>query len=144
MSIQGRIEALKRLESGKREAELKAAFGRELKRQLPAFIVLFYSTAGAPDRTILGNGRQTNWEFKHATPEYDSPGRQELICMRMATAGHCRYVIWWEAKGTRETLIVHPRVVATSESWHPVAADAWCQGFDMRWLVEQVRKAHGA
>lgn len=127
----------------KREASLKSAFGREMTRRLPNFVMALYASAGAPDRTIIGNGRQTNWEFKHGTPGFRSPGLQELTCMRMATAGHCRYVVWLENyldAGPR-TLIVHPQKVHERATWF-LEAEAWCEGFNQTWLVEQVRKAH--
>jgi hypothetical protein len=125
----------------KREAELKARFTKELLRQLPSFYVLEYATTAAPDRTVIGGGVQTNWEFKHGTPHFDSPGNQELMCMRLAQAGHCRYVIWHEWKDTMLTMIVHPRAVHERESW-TMPAESFCVGFDMAWLVKEVRKVH--
>jgi hypothetical protein len=124
----------------KRESDLKAAFGRELARQLPNFVVLAYATAGAPDRSIVGNGVQTNWEMKHAEPGCSLPGRQCLIAMRMAEQGHCRYVIWHEARLGSRTLIVHPR--EAHDGAGSFRFEASCEGFNHRWLVEQVRKAH--
>lgn len=127
----------------KREAELKRAFTAKMKLLLPDFIMLQYSTAGAPDRSITANGRTTTWEFKHGTPQFKSPGIQELLCMRLAMEGHCRYVIWQEWQGIERTLIVHPRAVHHRTGWDlHLVAEALCGGFDMRWLVEQVRRAH--
>jgi hypothetical protein len=125
----------------KREGELKSAFGRELKRQAPGFITLQYATNGAPDRSIIGYGRQTNWEAKHGTPDFKSPGDQELKCCRLAVCGHCRYIIWTEHRGIERTLIVHPRKIMDRTSWD-LDAESWCMGFDMKWLVEQVLKEH--
>jgi hypothetical protein len=127
----------------KREAELKAAFTQEMKQRLPAYVMLAFATAGAPDRSITGHGRTTHWEFKHATPDFQSDGLQELLCMRLAWMGHCRYVIWQESRNgdQQRTLIVHPRKVHEREGWN-LEAEAWCIGFNHRWLVEQVRKAH--
>lgn len=125
----------------KREAELKRKFTAELKRQLPQFYMLQYVTNGAPDRSIVGGGRQTNWEAKHATPTFKSPGDQELLCSRMAIASHCRYIIWWERGAIQKTMIVHPREVTHRTSWDLVP-EAFCIGFDMKWLVEQIRRAH--
>lgn len=126
----------------KREAELKSKFGQELKRQLPGFYVLQYSTNGAPDREIIGAGVSSRWEMKHATPDFASPGDQELMCCRLAVAAHCRYVVWWERGIIQKTMIVHPRKVMGRTSWD-LEAESFCVGFDMRWLVEQVRKVHG-
>ena len=127
----------------KREAELKAKLTQTMKRRLPDFITLQYATNGAPDREIVGAGVTTRWECKHGTPAFKSPGDQELMCMRLAAASHCRYVIWREQKGTEPmTLIVHPNHVHTRNGWN-LKAEAWCLGFDMDWLVAYIRQEHG-
>lgn len=126
----------------KREGELKSAFYRELRLQLPHFYMLQYATNSAPDRSIVGAGRQTNWEAKHATPDFESPGDQELMCCRMAVASHCRYIIWQELYGVNQTLIVHPLSIMKRDGWD-VKAEVRCEGFNMRWLVDQVKRAHG-
>jgi hypothetical protein len=125
----------------KREGELKSLFRKELKRQAPSFMLLAYATNGAPDIEVVGCGRTSRWEGKHATPHFDSPGDQQLCCARLAAAGHCRYVIWKEHRGIEQTLIVHPRTVMDRDGWDLIP-EAWCVGFDMRWLVEQVLKEH--
>lgn len=125
------------------EAELKQRFTKELKRQLPLFMILQYATAGAPDRELIYNGVTTRWEFKHATPSFDSSGDQELMCCRLAKAGHCRYVVWYQRRDVKRTLIVHPRLVLGQHgNIRDVASEAECVGFDMQWLVMQVMKAH--
>ena len=123
------------------EGELKSRFATEL-RNLPGFYMLQYATNGAPDRTIIGAGRQTNWEMKHGTPDFLSHGDQELMCCRLAVAGHCRYVVWHEHRGSQKTMIVHPKEVMHRTSWNLIP-EAFCVGFDMRWLVNEIRKAHG-
>ena len=129
--------------TSKREGELKALFAAELKRQAPDFLILRYATNGAPDRSVVGNGRQSNWEFKHATPDFRSPGDQELMCARLTKAGHCQYVIWMEEIGVEETLIVHPRdVLGRNGKGRGIVPQAWCNRFDMKWLVSQVLKEH--
>lgn len=127
----------------KREAELKAAFGAELARMLPEFIVQYMASAGSPDRSISGAGLTTHWEMKHATPTFISPGLQELTCMRLAVVAHCRYVIWYENVNGDEqrTMIVHPREIHNRTSWY-LHSEVSTPGFDHRWLVEQIRKAH--
>jgi hypothetical protein len=127
----------------KREADLKSLFSAELKRRVAGFELLQYSTNGAPDRSVVGLGRQTNWEFKHGTPEFDSPADQELICCRLAHLAHCRYVVWCEKGSIQRTMIVHPLKVRNRTSWN-LEAEALCPGFDMRWLVERVIEAHRA
>jgi hypothetical protein len=125
----------------KREAELKSKLNQELKRQLPGFYVLAYATNGAPDRSIVGAGRQSNWEMKHGTPDFKSPADQELMCCRMAIAAHCRYVIWYERGSVQKTMIVHPKQILERISWD-VIPESFCVGFDMRWLVKEIRKVH--
>lgn len=125
----------------KREAELKHLFGAELARQAPGFLVLAYATNGAPDRSIVGQGTQSNWECKHGTPAFRSPGDQELMCMRLAAAGHCRYIVWKETKSVQQTMIVHPREIHGRRGWN-YTPEAWCVGVDMKWLVNEVLKEH--
>jgi hypothetical protein len=129
----------------KREAELKAAVMRELHAQRPEFMILLQGSAGAPDRAIAGNDRITTWEFKHATPEFVSPGLQELFCTRLAKQAHCRYVIWQEdRKGeNKRTLIVKPRDILNRTNYQALNYEACCSGFDHRWLVRQILEAHG-
>lgn len=126
----------------KREAELKSQFRKTMHRMLPSFYLLEYATNGAPDREIVGNGISTRWEFKHATPTFKSPLDQELTCCRLAAAAHCRYVIWWESGPVQRTMIVHPLHVHKRTDW-TLTEESGCAGFDMAWLVDQVRKAHG-
>ena len=125
------------------EGKLKSDFTKELKRQRPDYYVLHYSTAGAPDREIVGNGITSRWECKHATPDFVSPENQELMCARLATVAHCRYVFWWESsKGTgKKTMIVHPLKVLRRVGC-VVVPETWTEGFDHGWLVEQVMKVH--
>lgn len=125
----------------KNEAGLKSAAMKELHKQLPAFLVLALADAGGPDKTVVGAGRTTFWEFKHATPDFTSHDNQALLCTRLAVQGYCRYVIWQEHHGIKRTLIVHPRAVLERDSW-AVVPESFTTGFDHRWLVEQVRKAH--
>lgn len=128
----------------KREAELKAAFGRELARLRPEFVVLTYATAGAPDRSITGCGVTTHWEFKHATPGFRSPGLQELTCMRLAVQGACRYVIWYESASGQDkrTLIVHPQRFSERRPTGIFDIEASCVGFDVGWLAHYVVNFH--
>ena len=125
----------------KREGALKSAFTKEVKRKFPTFYILSYATNGAPDREIVGAGVTTRWECKHATPDFVSPADQELMCCRLATAAHCRYVVWHEHKGIQKTMIVHPQQVLNRVGWHLVP-EVFCEGFDMHWLVAQIKIAH--
>lgn len=122
----------------KREGELKSAFYSQMS-QVPGYYILSFSTRAAPDRAVFGNGKITTWEFKHGTPAFVSPGDQELMCARLATAGHCRYVIWQEPQ--ERTLVAHPMMVMQRDGWK-ITPEAWCNGFDIKWLVDYVRRTH--
>jgi len=124
----------------KREAELKSKFAAELKRRAPEMVTLLFSTAGAPDRMLIGNGTVSAWEFKHGTPRFLSPGIQELVCMRLAKHMHCRYVIWLESSRGEfpRTLIVHPEHVHDKTLTPEVE---WA-GYDIKSLVQHVLRIH--
>lgn len=127
----------------KREAEFKSDFAKELKRQYPNFYLLLLLTRGAADRLVVGNKRYSLWEFKHATPTFDSPGDQELMCMRLNVAGYCRYVVFWESlAGSHRTMIVTPKAVHERKSWL-LEPEEVTPGFDIPWLVRKVGEVHG-
>ncbi len=126
--------------TGKREGELKTAFYSQMS-QVKGYYILSFSTRAAPDRAVFGHGKITTWEFKHGTPGFDSPGDQELMCARLATAGHCRYVVWQEYPDRQRTLIAHPMSVMQRVGWS-IKFEAWCEGFDIKWLVDYVRRTH--
>ena len=128
----------------KREAELKAAFSQELKARLPGFMLLFLASPGAPDRAVVGGGRTTYLEFKHGTPSFDSPGLQELTCMRLEAAGECRYVVWQESAAGigQRTLIVKPRAVHRRDGWLLDAEETFL-GFDHHSVIQWLKERHG-
>jgi hypothetical protein len=127
----------------RREGELKSEFFKELKHQLPGFLVLAQASAGAPDKAIVGAGYTSFLEFKHGTPDFVSHGNQELFCMRLAHAGFCRYVIWWEsATGLgKRTMIVHPKQVHERKNWLFVPEEV-TPGFNHPWLVSYIKQVH--
>lgn len=127
----------------KRESQLKSALRDALEKRCPSFLVMHLADAGGPDWIVAGNGRMTAWEFKHATPDFTSHGNQALYCARVnAQGGHCRYVLWQEHGLIKRTMIVNPRVILERTSYF-VEPEVFCVGFDHRWLVEEMRKAHG-
>lgn len=129
----------------KREGELKSAFTKAFKLVVPQAVILLFSSAGAPDRSITFSGHTTHWEFKHGTPGITSHALQELMCMRLEIEGHCRYVIWHESAAFgRKTFILRPTAVHHwLRSQQTPKAEAQCEGFNHAWLVAQVKKAHG-
>jgi len=135
----------------KREAELKRKVTAMLQRHRPHWITLLQSTAGAPDRVIVGDDTVSCWEFKHATPDFRSPGIQELMCLRLAEHSKCWYVIWAEtAKGAGlRTMIVSPHKIhalphreSGLKNAMKLVPEAECEGYDMTWLVERIIVRH--
>ena len=123
----------------KQEARLKATLMKELREHLLGAVTLRHEdrfTSGIPDISVTWHGRTTWWECKHATPSLVSQGIQELTLLRLAAAGHARYIVWQERRGVRRTMIVHPNRLRDLET------ETTCPGFDMSWLVEQIRLAH--
>lgn len=100
----------------KRESEIKDAFWRRFEElyAAPYYFVMQLQdvrNGGHPDNCVNGYGRSTWWEFKHATPNFSSPGLQELTCVRLAKHSYCRYVLFYEHRDESKTLITHPRYV---------------------------------
>ena len=130
----------------KREAKLKAALMKLVRRQLPAFIVLAHGDvrkSGIPDWSITGNHVTSWWEFKHATPEFKSQDLQTLTCMQLNAQGFCRYIVWWEDSNglNKRTLLVHPKQIHERQGWILTALDA-CRDFDHQWVVDIIKRVH--
>ena len=121
------------------ESILKSKLMVQLKLDLLSFVALRHEdvrTSGIPDLSLTGFGRTSWWECKHGDPTFASTGIQELTMLRLAAAGYARYIIWEEKRGIERTLIVHPKHLADLEP------ESWCVGFDMHWLVQQMRHVH--
>lgn len=129
----------------KREAELKRRLLDRIHDALPRFVVIPHVDAknGVPDWSVTGNGFTSWLEFKHATPAFASKGIQVLTARRLAAAGHCRYVVFWECAGCKMTYIVHPREVQIGRN-AAIAFDVpAAEGFDFNFVIDHVRKVHG-
>lgn len=124
----------------KREAELKAKLMKELRSLLPGYVHQRHEdrfSSGWPDISVSGNGKTSWWEVKHADPKWASKGIQELTCLRLAvTSFCCRYIFYHEREGVKRTLIVHPN------NLRELLPEAWCNGFNQRWLAEYIREVH--
>ena len=130
----------------KREEELRAKLMSELRHYLPHFVCFRHEdirTSGIPDIEVNGNRITTHWETKHGTPEFTSPGIQELTNQRLARQSHSRYIIWQEGVDGARTLIVHPDEVKNRQSFSTIVPEALAIGFDMYWLMLEIAKAHG-
>lgn len=112
-----------------------------LKLHAPTLVALRHEdirTVGIPDMSITGFGRTCWWEFKAATPRVVSTGIQELTMLRLAAAGFARYIVWQEHRdgSNKRTLIVHPT------NLKDLLPEAFCIGYDMRFLVDYILKVH--
>lgn len=124
------------------EASLTSALVKLAREQLRGAVVLKHAdsfTYGIPDLSVTWHGKTTWWEVKFADPGLQSSGVQDKVCMQLAAAGFCRYIVYHLLRDTKRTLIVHPKDLA---DWRGVPAECWCTGFDHRWVLQHIRAAH--
>lgn len=133
----------------KQETKLRSAYLPIAKELMPNpdWVHLRHEdvrSGGHPDYSLSGKHRTSWWEFKHATPLFESDLRQRTICQWLAHASYCRYVIWEETEDFKRTLIVHPKNVkfSTMMIGQTVEVEASCSGFNHRWLAEYMYKVH--
>jgi hypothetical protein len=102
--------------------------------------------AGGPDISIHGNKRSTLWEFKHATPLFDSHGIQELTCMRLALrAFFCAYVVFFETEDQHSTYVLKPSdIYQRKGSIVGVTPIVVFNGFDFEALSNFIHHKHTA
>ena len=123
------------------EAQLKSALMRATKL-LPIRWEKFRHEdslrAGIPDISITGNDRTVWWEVKHANPKIRDRGIQHYTCCRLAQAGRCFYVIYYETAKmeNRKTYIVHPAELSVFKE-----STLWVPGFSHPWVVGYMQKA---
>jgi hypothetical protein len=125
------------------ESKYKGQLMETFREQLPRFVAIRHENtahSGTPDISIDGMGKCSWLEVKHGTPNFDSDGRQELLCLRLAGANFCRYVIYHEdAQGNnKRTLIVHPK------NLRDLIPETFCVGFNHQFVVDYIKKRHGA
>lgn len=95
---------------------------------------------GIPDLSFTRRGRTSWWEFKHATPHFESHGLQIRTCQELAAYGHCHYVIWREGNDyPQQTWIVKPEVVFNHlKNKQPLLPIARITGFDINVLANLI------
>jgi len=132
----------------KREDELKALFVYDFRYRYTAreFFVMLHQDvrkSGYPDIAVHGNKLSTHWEFKHATPDFSSPGVQEITCRKIAMHAYCRYVIFLEHGDLMQTWIVHPdRVYKKDGKALRIKPEQIFEGFDFARLSAFVHSIH--
>lgn len=100
--------------------------------------------SGWPDTIIHGFSHATSWEFKHGTPNFSSPGIQEVTCSRIAKHSYCRYVIFFETPHEQKTLIAHPRCVIGREGkTRNIQCEVEFDGFAFDQLASFIHAIHG-
>lgn len=128
------------------ENQINQRMEKRLKELLPGFIVMKHSDrskSGWPDFSIVGMGTCSQWEVKVADPTFDSPGIQELTCMRLAVAGYCRYVIFdLRHSSNPNTLIIHPKDL--KEWYKPEHVERFSVGLAFSMIAEHIRTAHSS
>jgi hypothetical protein len=97
--------------------------------------------SGTPDISITGREFTSWWEVKYADPTFDSPGIQELTCMRLAVAGYCRYLIYDNRYSMPTTGILHPNNI---RNWTGKMDDyEWVRdGIAHKSFIEYVKTLH--
>ena len=124
------------------EAQLKGALIKEARILLPtSYVVIRHEdrfTHGLPDISVTGNRITSWWECKLANPNFSSKGIQELTMLRLMRSGFAFYIVWVYNEIGRYTYIVNPNDIGKpiTEWTHSV------EGFDHKWLVEEIRKVH--
>lgn len=129
----------------KRENELKAKLVERTRIRLPGFVLQLHQQvrgSGTPDLSLDGLARGSWWEVKHATPDFLSPGIQEVTCCRLAAANFCRYIIYFDDGHKKQTRIVHPVAVRDRVGWdYPI--ETFCVGIDHEFVIDYMEKRHG-
>lgn len=102
-----------RIKIEKRETELRDAYFKRFDKLYPGPMyfrmhVQDVRTSGYPDTQLLGFGRATFWEFKHATPTFKTYGLQEITAQIIDSKTFCRYIIFVQDEVGASIWIVHP------------------------------------
>ena len=132
----------------KQETPITAAFFERFEELHPKseYFVMTHQDvrkSGYPDRSIHGYGHSTFWEFKHATPNFSSPGLQEITCARLAVHTYCRHVLFVETETERRIMIAHPREVFQKHGkLKRIAAEVEFDGHDFDKLAAFIHAIH--
>jgi hypothetical protein len=110
------------------------------RTESPGSVVIKHAdrfTFGVPDMTVTENWMTSWWEVKHADPDFESQGIQELMALRLYTAGrNCHYIIYDE--NPKSVLIVRPPDI---KDWKTKSI-AETLGHDHKWVVNFIKDYH--
>lgn len=121
------------------EATLKSALMKEMRKQLCGAVLFRHEdqyTSGIPDISTTFNGCTVWWEVKFARPSIRDRGVQHFTCSELARNGKCFYIVYYQKKDEKQTLIIHPQFIDTMK------ATASCKGFNHKWVVDHIKVAH--
>lgn len=125
-----------------RESGYKQALMQHLRKNLPGFVLLRHedrAMAGIPDIQVIGHGRSSWWEAKHATPDFENKMIQTVMMRRIIRAGLlARYIIWEEHHDIKRTFIVHPSLI---NKW-TARPESFASGINHDLILEAIQKVH--
>lgn len=110
-----------------------------LRKRFPSYVIWKINdrfTHGIPDIIVSGNGRTSHWEVKHADPDFQSDGIQELTMKRLAHTGVPAHYLIFQTP-LKITYIVEPRHLAVWET-----AGAWMPGIDFDYVGDTIARIH--
>lgn len=125
------------------EATLKAGLKKRIVTRLPDAVAepLSDRKFGIPDMPVTWNGHTTWFELKLYVGKKLKSNVQTLTAMKLAVAGRCRYVIYYDFKGEQWTLIVDPRRVHDG-TWRDTY-ELITKGINHDFVVDYIEATHG-
>lgn len=129
----------------KEEDHHKAKLCTQIRGMMPGFVLQLHQQvrgSGTPDLSLDGLARSSWWELKHATPDFKSPGIQEVTCCRLAAASFCRYIIFFDNGHRKETQIVRPVDVRDRSDFNSIRVEFGWAGFNYAAVADFMRKVH--
>lgn len=132
------------------ERSICAALMAKLRAELPEYVILRHvglsgTIAGIPDFSVTGYKLTTWFEVKYLRPgntHLRSRGTQDLMMLRLATAGRERYIIYEELDGVKKVCIVGATAVHAPDPTEWRAVGEWMSGFKHAFVVDYIRRTH--
>ena len=121
------------------EASVTAALTAKTRTSLLGSVVLKHNEAiqsGVPDFSVTWHGVTSWYEVKYAHPTFKSKGIQHITACRLNREGFCRYVIYSDIKGVRQTRILEPDDMCR---WREIPA---YDGFAHAQVIDIIRNHH--